>query len=145
MKRIEDLGVERRKKARFPINRELKFKVLENDQIVASGLGATIDMGSGGISFYCDTKLPDSAFIELSVSWPVLLEGSCPMRLIAFGRVVRSNGLLSACTIDKYEFRTQARAPRPVTPIRSDSMLQRWAENVRKEGVKAATATAMVG
>ena len=80
------------------------------------------------------------SFVELSVSWPVMLEGSTPMRLIVFGRVVRSAGRLAACTVDKNEFRTQARVPRDVIPIRTDSMLQRWAENIRKESLKAALA-----
>ena len=137
---IKDLAVERRKKARFPMSRELRFKVLEDDAIVASGLGTSVDMGSGGICFYTSSPIPQGAFIELSISWPVLLENSCPMRLIVFGRVLRSSGLVSACTIDKYEFRTQARVARPVTPIRADSMLQRWADTVKKEELKAATA-----
>jgi len=140
MKLVKETAVDRRKKARFPMSRELRFKVLENDAIVASGTGNTIDMGSGGICFYTNTLLRDGAFIEVSVSWPVTLEDATPMRLIAFGRVVRSSGMVSACTIDKYEFRTQARVTRSVTPIRADSMLQRWADTVRKESVKAATA-----
>ena len=130
--------VERRKKVRFYLNRELRYKVLEEETIVDSGLGATLDIGSGGVAFLAEQRLPIGAFIELSISWPVLLENSCPMRLIVFGRIVRSSGCKTACTIDKYEFRTQARAPRPISLPRTDSMLQRWAGNIRKELMKAA-------
>jgi|SRR5579863_10379460 len=137
---IKDLAVERRKKTRFPINRELRYKVLEGDRIVEFGVGTTLDMASGGMSFMTENTLVSGSFIELSISWPVLLEDSCPMRLIVFGRVVRSKGRQTACKLDKYEFRTQARNVTPIAPVRNDSMLQRYAETIRKESMKAATA-----
>jgi hypothetical protein len=66
------------------------------------------------------------------------------MRLIAFGRVLRSEGGLTACTIDKYEFRTQGRIAlvKPLPLTRNDSMLQRWASGIRKESMKSSVATA---
>ena len=134
------LAADRRKKARFPINRDLRYKVLEGDTIVSSGVGTTLDMASAGMAFLTEGPIAAGSFIELSISWPVLLEDSCPMRLIVFGRVVRSCGRLTACTVDKYEFRTQARVLRPVAPVRNDSMLQRWAGNIRKESLKTASA-----
>jgi PilZ domain len=137
---IKDLAVERRKKTRFPINREMRYKVLEGDTIVGFGTGTTLDMASGGMAFISEHQLTAGSFIELSVSWPVLLQDSCPMRLIVFGRVVRSAGRQTACTVDKYEFRTQARVVRPIAPVRNDSMLQRYADNIRKETMKAASA-----
>jgi len=137
---IMDLAADRRKKARFPINRDLRYKVLEGDTIVSSGVGTTLDMASAGIAFLTEAQIAAGSFIELSISWPVLLEGSCPMRLIVFGRLVRSSGRKAVCTVDKYEFRTQARLPLQVVPIRRDTMLQRWAGNIRKEGLKAVNA-----
>jgi hypothetical protein len=137
---IMDLAADRRKKARFPINRDLRYKVLEGDTIVSSGIGTTLDMASAGMAFLTEGQIALGSFVELSISWPVLLEGSCPMRLIVFGRVVRSSGRKTACTVDKYEFRTQARLPLQVIPIRHDTMLKRWADNIRKEGLKAVNA-----
>ena len=136
----ETKPIERRVKVRFPLHRELRYKLLEDDTIVASGSGETLDVSSGGVSMSVDQPLAMGAFVELSISWPVLLDQTCPMRLIAFGRVVRIEGNRAACTIDKYEFRTQARKPQVVTPIRSDAMLQRWADGYRKETVKARAA-----
>lgn len=135
---IKDLALERRRKLRFPINRELRYKVLENDTIVAFGLGTTLDMGSAGVAFATEHKVSVGAFIELSISWPVLLEDSCAMRMIVFGRVLRSNDRQTVCTIDKHEFRTQGRVVRPIAPVRNDSMLQRWADTIRKESLRAA-------
>jgi hypothetical protein len=136
----ETKPIERRIKVRFPLHRELRYKLLEDDTIVASGCGETLDVSSGGVSMSLDQPLTEGAFVELSISWPVLLDQTCPMRLIAFGRVVRIEGKRAACTIDKYEFRTQARKPQVVTPIRSDTMLQRWADGYRKETIKARAA-----
>jgi hypothetical protein len=138
MQSIQDLAVERRKKRRFPMNRELRYKVLEDEQIVQSGIGATLDLASGGVAFLTEDALSPGAFIEVSISWPVLLENSCRMRLIVFGRVLRSAGNKTVCTIEKYEFRTQSSAPRPFAAPRNDGMLQRWAGNIRKELQKTA-------
>lgn len=134
---------DRRTKFRFAIHRELRYKLLERNAIVATGTGETIDLSSGGVAFSIKEPLKVGAFIELSISWPVLLHASCPMRLIVFGRVLRSTERKSVCSVDKYEFRTQARTLQAVPAgVRQDSMLQRWADGYRKEGMKARAATA---
>ena len=132
---------DRRTRTRFPINSELRFKLLDDQSVVEMGAGQTINLASGGVAFQTGRSLKPGAFIELSISWPVLLENTLPMRLIAFGRVLRSTPAMTACTIDKYEFRTQSRAAQAAT-TRRDSMLQRWADEVLKENVKMRLATA---
>jgi hypothetical protein len=126
--------VERRSKWRFLLQREVRYKVLENEQIGTTGGGFTTDISSAGVAFVADRELPSGAFIELSISWPVLLDDFCPIRLIIFGRVVRSRVGLAACTVEKYEFRTQPRNwhEKPVA-ARNDTMLQRWVESLRKD------------
>jgi hypothetical protein len=134
---------DKRRKMRFPIERELRYKMAENGVVIASGLGKTLNMGSGGVWFQAEQQLTPGAFVELSVSWPALLGEDTPMRLIVFGRILRCTGQKTACTIDKYEFRTQARTVTPITAVRSDGMLQRWADGVRKETLKASAVAAM--
>ena len=119
------------------MHRQLRYKMLEGDTIVASGVGETIDISSTGVAFSIEQQLKPGSFIELSISWPVLLHQDCPMRLIVFGRVLRSCEEKSVCTVDKYEFRTQARVVQTTAPVRSDSMLQRWADGMRRDTVKA--------
>ncbi len=131
----KNAGEERRGKYRFPMQRELRYKLLKDGATVEAGVGETVDIGSGGVSFQTSRDLPAGNFIELSISWPVLLEDNCPMRLIVFGRVVRTDGNKCACTIDKYEFRTQSRVVHPMTS-RTDTMLQRWADGVRREAAQ---------
>lgn len=133
-------GNERRAKFRFPIEREIRYKLAEDGIVVAAGAGKTLNISSGGVAFTTEQALKPGGFVEVSISWPVLLDETCPMRLVIFGRVLRCSGLRSVSTIDKYEFRTQARIV-PPTPsaARTDTMLQRWVDGVRKDGVKAAS------
>jgi len=128
---------ERRGKKRFPIHRELRYKSLKDGAIIANGSGQTINLGSGGLAFSVSQDLEPETYVELSISWPVLLDDSCPMRLIVFGRVLRCQDGKCACSVDKYEFRTQSRVFQTAPSVRNDSMLQRWAEGVRKENLKA--------
>jgi hypothetical protein len=125
---------DRRKKFRFPIQREVRYKVLDRDRIVAAGSGETVNIGSGGMAFSAERELKPGTFVELSISWPVLLDENCPMRLVVFGRLLRSTGRRAACTVDKYEFRTQSRVFQSVA--RNDGMLLRWADTIRKEEMK---------
>jgi len=127
---------ERRSKFRFGIQRDVRYKVLEDGALIASGTGQTVNIGSGGIAFFAEHQLKPGAFVEVSISWPVLLDQTCPMRLIVFGRVLRSAGKKNVCSVDKHEFRTQARTFQAVMVPRSDGMLQRWAEGFRKETLK---------
>jgi hypothetical protein len=66
----------------------------------------------------------------------MLLDDTCPMRFIVFGRVLRCAGRKAVCTIDRYEFRTQARTQQASLSTRTDGMLQRWADGLRKESLK---------
>ena len=133
---------DRRKKFRFDLQREIRYKLVEDGVLRASGTGNTLNMCSGGIAFSTEQALQPRAFAELSISWPVLLGETCPMRLIVFGRILRSADGKTVCSIDKYEFRTQARTFQPASAVRSDSMLQRWAYAMRKESLKTSLAGA---
>jgi hypothetical protein len=89
--------------------------LLEQESATVGGTGHTVDISSGGVAFTTDHYLPNDAMIEVSVSWPVTLENACPLRLVVRGRVVRNEGKAVACTIDKFEFRTQARSQNTVS------------------------------
>jgi hypothetical protein len=126
---------DRRGKCRFPLQRELRYKVLKDGTTKQAGNGETYNIGSGGVLFTLDRDLTPGALIQLSISWPVLLDGNCPVRLIVFGRVLRCSRGHCACTVDKYEFRTQARGPESTGP-RRDNMLERWADTLRRYELK---------
>jgi len=116
---------ERRKRWRFAIRRELRYKLMEGNVELAHGTGETVNMSSGGIWFTAGRLLKPGALLELSISWPVLLGENTLLRLLLIGRVVRSSGDAAACTVDKYELRTQARSAGSPVLGRRDSMPER--------------------
>lgn len=98
---------DRRTSDRFPIEREVRYKMLDGKSVLRTGSGRTVDMSSGGVLFTTEQPLSAGNRLELSVNWPAQLDNSCPLKLVALGRVVRTDGLKAALAIEKYEFRTQ--------------------------------------
>jgi len=98
---------ERRTKRRFQIDQEVRYKMLYGQRIAETGVGRTINISSGGVWFSTENMLTSGMPVELSMTWPVLLNDSCPMKLMIYGCVVRSNERGAAVAIERYEFRTQ--------------------------------------
>jgi len=98
---------ERRTKRRFQIDQEVKYKMLYGQRIAETGVGRTVNISSGGVWFSTENMLTSGMPVELSMNWPVLLNDSCPMKLMIYGCVVRSNEKGAAVAIERYEFRTQ--------------------------------------
>src|SRR4051794_15481192 len=98
---------ERRIKRRFTIDQEVKYKMLYGQRIAETGVGRTMNISSGGVWFTTEKMLTSGMPVELSMNWPVLLNDSCPMKLMIYGCVVRSNEKGAAVAIERYEFRTQ--------------------------------------
>ena len=98
---------DRRTKRRFKIDQEVKYKMLYGQRIAETGVGRTMNISSGGVWFSTENMLTSGMPVELSMTWPVLLNDSCPMKLMIYGCVVRSNEKGAAVAIERYEFRTQ--------------------------------------
>ena len=73
-----------------------------------NGSGKTLDISCGGILFTTSERLQPGQLVEVAVNWPAELHGTCPLQLVATGRVVRSDNHTAAVNIDSYEFRTLA-------------------------------------
>jgi len=100
-------GGDRRATSRFPIEREVRYKILNRKGDTETGAGRTINMSSGGLLFVADHVLMPGRRVEVSVAWPAQLNNTCPLKLVARGRVVRCDGQTAALEIQHYEFRTQ--------------------------------------
>jgi c-di-GMP-binding flagellar brake protein YcgR len=98
---------ERRNKRRFQIEQEVRYKMLYGQRIAETGTGRTINISSGGVSFTTENVLTMGMPVELSMNWPVLLNDSCPMKLMIYGCVVRAQDGGAVVAIERYEFRTQ--------------------------------------
>ena len=113
---------ERRKNRRFPVEREVRFRIVSRKGLEESGTGVTVDMSSGGVLFTTGSLLLPGRRVEISISWPAQLNQECALRLFAHGRVVRFEDGRAAVAIDHHEFRTErAKTLAPVQPIRGKS------------------------
>jgi hypothetical protein len=99
--------VERRTSPRFPFEQPVSYRVLDAGLARPVSSGVTIDMSSAGILFHTPEPVDEGKRLELCVRWPVTLEGGCPLKLVAVGRVVRAELGRAAMRIEKYEFRTR--------------------------------------
>jgi hypothetical protein len=100
---------------RYPITLELQYKLLNKGRVERLGIGRTLNISSGGVLFEADTLLPTTGRIELALSWPVLLEGICNLKLVMRGRIVRcdTNSKAIAVKAEYREFHTSGvRSPR---------------------------------
>jgi hypothetical protein len=100
-------GPERRMKRRFRLEQEVRYKMLFGQRIAETGTGLTTNISSSGVWFTTANPLSAGMPIEISMNWPVLLNDICPMKLMIYGCVVRSNDRGAAVAIERYEFRTQ--------------------------------------
>lgn len=101
---------DRRETSRFPVREDVRYTVVHSRALKTSGSGKTLNFGSGGLLFTTEDRLPVGRTVELSVSWPALLGGKCPLQFVATGRVVRSESNRAAVKIERYEFRTRGGA-----------------------------------
>ncbi len=98
---------DRRGSDRFPIEREVKYKVLSKRSADEAGSGKTLNMSSSGVLFTAEHLLIPGKRIEVSISWPAQLNNKTNLKLVARGRVVRCEDGRAALEIQQYEFRTQ--------------------------------------
>jgi len=104
----ENSGIagERRQDRRYEIRLDLRWKLIRRRRTLESGTGCTVDLSSGGIHFETDRPLPVGLNVELSIAWPALLHNMAPLQLVAFGKIVRGNGIRTAMQMTQHEFRT---------------------------------------
>jgi hypothetical protein len=104
---MEVIHQDRRDDRRYPIELQLRYKVLARNRPQLLGSGRTVNISSGGLLFGGDQNLPLDTFVELSIYWPVLLQNTCPLTLLMVGRVVRCEDHSVAVKASRYEFITR--------------------------------------
>ena len=107
---------ERRRRNRFPIQKEVRYKLL-NRNVVTTGVGQTLNIGSGGVLFTTEQRLPIGHTIELSVDWPAWLNATCPLKFVARGLIMRAEGDRTAVRFERYEFRTRSIRQNESAPV----------------------------
>jgi hypothetical protein len=101
---------ERRLNKRYALDLPLSYRI-GKEPFIVTGRGRTVDMSSGGIAFTTDEHLNVGAHLQLSISWPMLLNETCALKLVVDGKLVRKTENRAAIVINRIEFRTRGRVP----------------------------------
>ena len=110
---------DRRLHRRYGICLEVRWKLTRRRRLLASGRGVTLNMSSRGVLLETDQPLPGAGMMELSISWPVLLNRVAVLQLVVAGQMVRHSGRRVAMRISHHEFRTLRRLSGPRTGLRN--------------------------
>ena len=97
---------DRRTSDRFPIEREVRYRILSKRSDDEPGAGKTVNISSSGVLFTTEQMLLPGRRLEVSVSWPAQLNEKCSLKLVARGKIVRCEDGKAAIEIQQYEFRT---------------------------------------
>jgi len=106
--RRAEISDDRRSSNRLPIERDVRYKVLGGKKTIKQvGTGKTVNISSVGELSTTETPLPEGERVELAVSWPAQLNDTLPLKLVAMGRLVRTDETHAAISIERYEFKTR--------------------------------------
>ena len=108
--KLKVLSYERRGAKRYPIALEIAYWVAKPGEEFLIGKGRTVDISSSGILFTTDDTLPTGSEVTMEISWPIPLDGNCPLKLTMQGRVVRWGNNQAAVEVSRCEFRTRKKA-----------------------------------
>jgi hypothetical protein len=102
----KSLTQERRACRRYPLALEVRYTQSHRGGLPETGSGRIIDLSSSGLRFTAERPLLAGLRLDVSIDWPVLLDGGVQLQLIATGVVVWTNGTETALRIHRHEFRT---------------------------------------
>jgi hypothetical protein len=102
--------IERRSRERYPIRLRVRYRTRDPMRRVV-GIGLTVNVSCGGIlveTLY-QRKVSVGSRLEVNVEWPVLLNGTTPLKLVVLGRVVRTEMFGFVVSLDRHDLRTMKR------------------------------------
>lgn len=100
---------DRRSDRRYPITLPLQYKLVRNGKSLL-GFGRTLNISTHGVLFELDDAVPAGGQIELALNWPLMLQGSCCLRLVMRGSILRTDEKTIALQAKSHEFRTAGRS-----------------------------------
>jgi c-di-GMP-binding flagellar brake protein YcgR len=95
---------ERRRAARYSIERDLRWKWQGRRTRQAPEHGRTVNISSGGMLFTTNFLLPPGKLVEVGINWPVAPGSDGGLQLAAKARVVRSDAGCTAVEFKQREF-----------------------------------------
>jgi hypothetical protein len=115
--KVPDANRDQRSHRRYPVTLAVEYKLLKRGRVIQTGSGRTLNISSRGILFEANEPFALGGPIELMISWPFLLEGVCPLKLVIRGRVVRvDDGNRIAVSVTYHEFHTARQQDARIDP-----------------------------
>ena len=100
----ETIRGDRRLQRRYPLELDLEFRVIENEEVLFTGAGKTENISSGGVLFRTADNVGTGPHVELAVRWPAILGNTPFLELRIYGRLVRSDSNGVAMHMSRYHF-----------------------------------------
>lgn len=101
----EVISGDRRKERRYDFQMDLRYRYQRKGREIW-GTGRTLDLSRCAVRFEADEAVPDGTNLELQIAWPFLLQGVCPLVLMVWGVVLRSDARGIILRMSNHEFRT---------------------------------------
>jgi len=96
--------IERRARTRFPLVREIRYRQTSNRGLPPRQ-GETVNISSSGTLFTIDQDLVPGTRVELAISWPLKLDKTVSVNLVAAATIVRVEGHKAAARFETHEFK----------------------------------------
>ena len=94
----------------YPVKLPVTFRAFSNQALVQTGVGQTLRISSGGVHVDLGELIrPSVTEVEVSISWPMLLDRTTQIRLVMIGKILSSKVEYAEISADRYEFRTAKR------------------------------------
>jgi hypothetical protein len=118
---------EQRATVRFPLDLRVRFRSISGS--LFSGTGRAVNVSCGGVlvvstHIVSQHGISVGVHLEMSIEWPLLLDGRIPLQPFAAGRIVRCRPFEFAVSFDRYQFRTMKRSSQP--PVCSGGNVIEW-------------------
>ena len=103
--RLDIIHGNRRSERRYHFVMALRFS-FQLRGVTYFGAGHTQDLSRCGVRFTAENAPPVGAVVELRIAWPFLLQNVCPLELVVWGPIVKTDGRGTILEMSSYEFRT---------------------------------------
>jgi len=105
--------IDRRRALRFPMREPVEYRLVLSKRFSIAGKGETLNIGSGGILLSTQHLLPIGGLVELEMEWPARLGDALALKLVAAGRVLRSDPHRAALRLEKHQFQMRGQEAPP--------------------------------
>jgi len=95
---------ERRSKLRFPLARKVRYEFVQSNQSQC-GQGEILNISSSGVLLQAEHELQPGTKLRLSISWPIKLNETASIKLVAEGKIVWAKEKKVAVRLTSHEFR----------------------------------------